>query len=238
MFIDIFTFNNIFAILFTLINFSLLVIAYKLFGKIGLFSWIVMSSIVANIIVTKVVDLFWFEAATLGNATYGSIFLATDVLSEKYTKKDAKMSVYLGFFAIISSTLIIQLALLFNPVYQDIQDNLQGVFALAPRIVIGSLCAFLISQLLDITLFERIKQKMPETKFLWIRNNGSTLISQLLDSIVFVLIAFYGVFELNILLSILISTYILKLLVAILDTPFLYLIKKITPLNEKDENPL
>jgi len=238
MFLTFFTFNNLFAIAFTLVNFLLLVLAYKLFGKIGLFSWIVMSSIVANIIVTKVINLFWFQAATLGNATYGSIFLATDVLSEKYSKKDAQLSVYLAFFAIISATLIIQLALLFNPVYQETQDHLQGVFKLAPRIVLGSLCAFVVSQLLDITLFDKIKQRLPDHKFLWVRNNVATLISQLVDTIIFVGIAFYGVYNFDILISILISTYILKLFVAILDTPFIYLMKKITPLDEKNKNPL
>ncbi len=233
MLLTFFTFNNIFAIAFTLINFLLLVIAYKLFGKTGLFCWIVMSSIVANIIVTKVINLFWFQAATLGNATYSSIFLATDVLSEKYSKKDAQLSVYLAFFAIIAATLIIQLALLFTPVYQETQEHLQGVFKLAPRIVLGSLLAFVVSQLLDITLFDKIKQKLPDHKCLWVRNNVATLISQLIDSIIFVGIAFYGVYDFDILISILISTYILKFFVAILDTPFIYLMKKITPLDEK-----
>lgn len=233
LFLHFFTFNNIFWFFFAVINFSLIILAYKLFGKIGLFTWIAIGTFVANIQVIKFVDLFGFKAATLGNIMYGTIFLATDVLSEKYTKKEAQKSVYLGFFILISMTLIMQLALRFKPSVDDfIQPHLEAIFDFVPRIVLGSLIAYITSQLLDIYLFDRIKAKLPSDKHLWIRNNVATITSQLLDSIIFVIIAFIGTVTKDVLISIILSTFVIKVIVAILDTPFLYLAKKVTPLND------
>lgn len=230
---SIFTFNNIFWFFFAIINFSLIILAYKLFGKIGLFTWIAIGTFAANIQVIKFVDLFGFKAATLGNIMYGTIFLATDVLSEKYGKKEAQKSVYLGFFILISMTLVMQLALRFKPSVDDfMQPHLEAIFDFVPRIVLGSLIAYITSQLFDIYLFDKIKEKLPSDKHLWVRNNVATITSQLLDSVIFVVVAFIGSIPKDVLISIILSTFVIKVIVAILDTPFLYLMKKITPLNE------
>ena len=100
------------------------------------------------------------------------------------------------------------------------------------RVAGASLVAYLISQTLDVYIFHKIKEKLPDTKWLWVRNNVATIISQIFDTAIFVSIAFIGVMDSDIIWQIFISTFIIKMMVALLDTPFVYLVKKITPLND------
>ncbi|MGB6408026.1 MAG: queuosine precursor transporter, partial [Planococcus donghaensis] len=102
-----------------------------------------------------------------------------------------------------------------------------------PQIAIGSMVAYLASQHLDVVIFGTLRKFFPKDSQFWIRNNGSTLLSQLLDTLIFTSIAFWGVFPFDIWLQIFFSTYVLKFIVSILDTPFGYLAKMITPIDEK-----
>lgn len=228
--------NEILWFIFLIVNFGLMIGTYKLFGKTGLFIWIAFGTILANIQVTKNITLFGLEA-TLGNIMYGSIFLATDTLNEKYGKKSGYLAVIFGFVSLIVSLIVMQLALLFKPSDSDIaQSSLETIFGFLPRVALGSLLAFLVSQFTDVFLFNKIKEKLPSKKWLWVRNNGSTLISQLIDTAIFVPIAFYNVYDLNVFIDIFITTYLIKVIVALLDTPFLYMMRKIKPLNILEES--
>lgn len=210
-----------------LVNFLAILLFYKLFDEIGLYSWIAISAIIANIQVLKTVELFGF-VVTLGNIIYGTSFLATDILSEVHGKAKAKKGVYIGLLTLVSMTLIMQLSLMFIPHESDFaQEALQTIFGIMPRIAFASFVAYFISQLHDVWAFDYWKGKFPDRKYLWLRNNLSTLVSQLIDSVVFTSIAFYGVFESSVFIEILITTYVLKLFVALLDTPFVYIATKI-----------
>lgn len=221
--------NEILWILWVVVNFSLIILTYKLFGKNGLFVWIAFGTVLANIQVTKNIELFGMTA-TLGNIMYGTLFLVTDALGEIFGKEDAKHAVKIGFFTLVVTVILMQFALLFTPTdWDEGHKALAYTFGLIPRIAAGSLVAYLISQILDVHLFDRIKQKLPSDKHLWIRNNGSTLVSQMIDTAIFVPIAFLGLYEFDIVVSIFITTYVIKVLVAVLDTPFLYYIKKVIP---------
>jgi len=214
-----------------LANFFLIILAYKLFGKWGLIMWIPISVIVANIQVVQTVELFGF-AATLGNVVYATSFLITDILSENYGKKEANKAVWIGFFSLISMTLLMNITLFYTPLAGDdfavkTQESTRTIFSLMPRIAFASLTAYLLSQHHDVWAFHFWKNRFPTDRQLWIRNNLSTMVSQLLDSAVFVMIAFYGVFERGILFEIFITTYLLKFIVAVADTPFVYLGKQI-----------
>ncbi|SFJ99160.1 hypothetical protein SAMN04487936_10653 [Halobacillus dabanensis] len=218
--------NELLWILFAIINFGLLLTVYRIFGKPGLFVWIGMSTVIANIQVVKTVEMFGLNA-TLGNIVYGTAFLATDILNEKYGKQDAKKAVWMGFTTLITMTIIMQFVLLFHPGENDIaQPALETLFGLVPRIAIGSLIAYIVSQYFDVWLYAKLKQIFSSDRNLWIRNNGSTMISQLVDTCIFCLIAFYGVYPLDVWLEIFLTTYVIKFLVAALDTPFFYLAKK------------
>jgi uncharacterized integral membrane protein (TIGR00697 family) len=222
-------FNLYFGLAFIIINLLMLLGFYKLFGKSGLFVWIAISSIIANIQVNKSIELIGLTA-TLGNSVYGSIFLATDILNEKYGAKEANRSVVFGFSSSIVMLVTMSLSLLFIPSVNDYaQDSLITLFNPAIRIVLGSLLAYLVAQFLDIKLFNLIKRKLPSNKYMWVRNNVSTILSQGVDTLIFVTIAFLFVYEAPILLQIYASTFILKVIIALIDTPFLYIAKKIKP---------
>ena len=202
------------------------IIAYKLFGKTGLYIWTATAVIIANIQVFKIVEVFGLETA-LGNVIYASIFLATDILNENHTKKDAKKAVWIGFFVLISVTIIMQITLFFTPSQSDlVSDPISEIFSLMPRIAFASLLAYIISQNHDVWLYSKLKKK-DKTDRLWIRNNLSTISSQLLDNIIFTLIAFVGMLPWDIIAQIFVTSLILKIIVAACDTPFVYLAKKI-----------
>ena len=226
--------NEIIWVLFALANFILFLIMYKVFGRMGIFFWIIMSTILANIQVIEQIDLFGLKA-TLGNVMYGTIFLGTDVLNEIYGKKDAKRAVYMGFMVMIFTTIIMSLALWFKPNAEDFgHDALVTIFGFYAKVVLGSLTAFIVSQSFDVYFFQKIKEKLPANKYLWIRNNGSTIVSQLIDTAIFVPIAFGGEgLGFDVLASIALSTYLIKVMVAALDTPFIYFTKRIKPLTDE-----
>jgi len=221
-------FNNLLWIAFIFIDLGLIILVYRYFGKFGIYAVVVASVIVSNIQVLKIVQLFGLTA-TLGNILYAGIFLATDILSEIYGKKAARRAVWLGFIGMILATLWMQIGLLFIPAASDfVQDSMVTIFGLMPRIATGSMVAYLVSQHHDIWAFLYWKKKT-QGRFLWVRNNASTMVSQAIDSITFCTIALWGVFDTGTWLQILATTYLLKLCVAALDTPFIYLAKKISP---------
>lgn len=209
-----------------LANFLMILIFFRLFGKIGLFIWVPIACITANIQVVKLVDLFGISA-TLGNIVYASSFLVTDILSEIYGKKEAARAVKAGFLSLIATTFLMTLALNFTPSAGDFaQPSLATIFSIMPRIAGASLTAYLISMFHDVWAYDFWKQRFPQDRMIWLRNNASTMVSQLLDSTVFTLLAFAGVFSSDILWQIFWSTYILKWVVAVSDTPFLYIARR------------
>jgi uncharacterized integral membrane protein (TIGR00697 family) len=223
--------NEIYWLVMLLVNFLLILSVYQIFGKNGLFVWIPISTIVANIQVIQTIELFGY-VATLGNIVYASSFLVTDILSEKYGKKEAQKAVWIGFFSVISMTVLMWLALRFMPINdamsQETYKSLTSIFSFMPRIVLASLSAYLLSQLHDVWAFHFWKVKLKE-KHLWFRNNMSTMISQLIDSAVFTVVAFWGVYSTEVLIEIGATTYLLKWLVAAADTPFVYLSRVMKP---------
>lgn len=217
--------NYIYWFILLLLNFTAVLVFVRLFGRKGLYIWIAISAILANIQVLKTIELFGL-VVTLGNIIYGTSFLATDILSELYGKKAAREGVYVGITTLVTTTIIMQVCLWFVPHSSDFaQEALQTIFGFLPRVASASLIAYFISQLHDVWAYHFWKERFPQDKHIWIRNNLSTMVSQLIDSVVFCFIAFYGVFPWPVFWDILITTYLLKWLVAALDTPFIYLAK-------------
>ena len=210
-----------------IVNFAGVIFAYKFFGKMGVFAWIALATIVANVEVLKCVDIFGM-ALTLGNVTYGSIFLATDILNEKYGVEEAQKSVYLGFFALLMFTIITQIDLHYISNEADFAgEAMKTLFTITPRICFASMSAYFVSNMMDVYLYKFIRNILPSDKFLWVRNNGATCFSQLFDTAMFTFIGFAGVFSKDVVFQLFITTYLIKLFIAILDTPFLYLAKRI-----------
>lgn len=207
---------------------------YKLFGKAGLFAFSIFGTILGNIAVCKNVDIFGI-ATTSGNVLYASTFLITDILSERYGKSEARKAVIYSFSVMLLWLLGTQLILAFTPNDSDfVNESLKVIFGLVPRITIASLAGYITSQSIDVALYHFIWKKTGnDQSFLWLRNNGSTLISQAVDTVIFVTIAFAGTYSTEVFFSILLTTYLFKAIVAILDTPFMYLSRRIKPLGEK-----
>lgn len=215
--------NEILFFTTILLNFLCVTLSYRFFGKTGVYAWIALATVIANIEVVKCVDIFGMPL-TLGNITYGSIFLATDILSEKYGREKAQKGVFIGFFSLLVLTVFTQLDILFVPNSDDfVQKAMETLFALTPRICLGSMLAYLVSNMMDVFLYEKIRKILPSNKFMWIRNNAATMTCQLVDTILFTCIAFLGVFPLKTVAELCITTYLVKVLIAACDTPFLYL---------------
>jgi len=215
-------FNVLWGVLFVIVNFALFLACYRLFGKNGLYAWIGAATVLANIQVVKTIEIFGI-VATLGNTIYATIYLTTDLLNEKYGEKEARKAVWFGFFTLVMSMILMQMALKFVPQQSDIsQEALETIFGLMPRLALGSLTAYFVSQFLDVRLFSKLKKAYPGRNQLWIRNNGSSLLSQLVDTLVFASIAFAGVYSWSVWWQIVLSTYLLKFIVSAASTPVIY----------------
>ncbi|MFC5699646.1 queuosine precursor transporter [Cohnella faecalis] len=211
--------------LFVLVNFALFLACYRLFGKNGLYAWIGAAVVLANIQVVKTIEMFGL-VMTLGNTIYGTIYLTTDLINEKYGQKEAKKAVWFGFFILIMSTVIMQMALKFTPAESDFaQGSLETIFGLMPRIALGSLAAYAVSQTLDVQVFSRLKRKYPERNKLWLRLNGSIGLSQLVDTLVFCTIAFAGAegYPWDVWWQIALTTYLIKFVISVACTPVIYI---------------
>lgn len=200
---------------------------YRFFGKNGLLAFNVLATLLANIEVLLLVKAFGVEM-TLGNVMFASTFLITDILSENHSRKDANRAVVISTFCSLVFIAISQMWLLYTPGENDWASGaFHTIFSSTPRIVCASLLVYLISQLTDVWLYHKWwewcrKRFGDEKKGLWIRNNGSTMVSQLLNTLLYTFFAFYGTYDMKTLMSIFISSYIIYLITSLLDTPFVY----------------
>lgn len=221
--------NEILWLIFAVANFSMLLVFYRLFGRTGLFVWIGFSTVLANMQVLKLVEIFGL-VATLGNIMYGTVFLATDILNEKYGKKEARKAVWFGFSSLIAATIIMQFVVAFIPHADDwAHPHLAEIFDLLPQVAIGSLAAYLISQLMDVQIYAFFKKIFAKPSQLWMRNTFSTAISQFIDTVIFCTIAFWGWYSFGVWFEILVTTYIIKFIVSLIDTPFIYIARWLKP---------
>lgn len=219
--------NELTFFLMIIVILSMTLLMFRM-GKTWLYAYIAICIVLANIFVTKQFTLFGLSA-TGGNITYGAIFLVTDLLCEHYGKEAGRKAILIGFFAAVFYLINSQFILLIKPSeFDTVNDGMKTIFSFAPRIVLASMIAYLISQFHDIWAYHTIR-KITNNRMLWLRNNASTWTSQLIDSITFSLIAFVGVFPLEIVLQIVLSTYLLKIIIAAIDTPFLYLSYRFLP---------
>lgn len=219
-------FNLLWGILFIVVNFVLFLTCYRLFGKTGLYAWIGFATVVANIQVTKTIEISLFSFGiimTLGNTIYTTISMSTDMLNEKYGPKETKRAVWFGFFTLIATTIMMQMVLGFTPQETDFaQPHLETIFGLMPRLALASLLAYLTSQFLDVRVYGYLRRHFGAKNQFWIRTNVSTGISQLVDSIVFCTIAFAGLYTWTEFLQIVFTTYIFKFIISVISTPVLY----------------
>lgn len=217
--------NIVLGIISIIATFSIVVCMEKVFKKEGLYVWISIATIMANIFVCKSIDILGLTAS-LGNVMFASIFLATDILSEKYEVKDSRKAVILAIVSQIIFIMATTLTVSYIPSETDLSnESMKTLFSINARVSISSIVMFGVSNMLDIYLFEKLKRKFP--KQLWLRNNVSTIISNCLENYFFVFFAFVEIYDYNTILSIATTTSILEIIIAICDTPFMYISKKL-----------
>ena len=219
--------NELLLIITVLFIYSSALVAYKLFGRSGLYALTPIATIVANIEVLLVIKAFgWTQ--TLGNLPFAVTFLITDILSECEGKRSANKAVSIGIFSSIFFLIASQLWLLYTPDPADTHmPAFRVIFANTPRLIISSLLVYAISQFTDVWLYHTwwdltTKLTGNRRRLLWFRNNFSTLISQFINNVLFTLLAFYGTYDLKTVWSFIVSSYIIFIITSLLDTPFVY----------------
>ncbi len=221
-----------------IVIFGAALFAYRVFGKAGLYAVTAIATITANIECLIMVNAFGMEQ-TLGNVFFAVTFLVTDILSENEGKKEASKAVGIGIFTSVFFILMTQSWMLYVPADSDwVMPSIRGVFTNTPRMMISSLVVYAISQIVDVQLYHlwwKFTEKRfgSKRRFLWLRNNGSTLISQILNTALFTLFAFWGTYDIPTLFSIMLSSYIIFVITSLCDTPAVYLARRIKEKKDK-----
>lgn len=224
--------NELLLICSLIVIFGATVFAYRCFGKTGLYAMTVISSVTSNIECLIMINAFGMEQ-TLGNVFFAATFLITDILSENHSKKDADRAVWLGIFTSVFFIIITQSWMLYAPSETDwVMPSVRIIFSNTPRTMLASLAVYAVSQFLDVRLYHmwwKLTEKKcgSSGKFLWVRNNGSTLISQLINTVLFTICAFAGIYDTSTLISIMFSSYVIYIFTSLCDTPAIYLARKL-----------
>jgi uncharacterized integral membrane protein (TIGR00697 family) len=229
--------NELLLIITLLVSFGGTLLFLKVFGKGGLFAWIGIATVFANIEVTIVVHAFGMDQ-TLGNTLFAATFLATDILSELYGKKEASKGVLAGILTSLTFILLSFMWVHYIPAESDwASDFVHGLFSNTPRMLLSSLIAYVVSEFVDVSLYHawwKVTEKKTGShdKMLWVRNNGSTLISQFINIVIFNFGAFLGIYSFKELLAITGSCYVIYIATSLLDTPFVYAARKLVKAEE------
>ena len=220
--------NELVLVLSLVISFGGVLVFFRLFGKAGIFAWTSIATITANIEVLMLIKAFGMDQ-TLGNTLFAATFVATDILSECYGKKTANRAVWIGVATNVAFLCLSQSWFLYTPGAEDFaRPAVETIFKNTPRIMLASLLGYIISEKYDVWAYHALwnfttKKFGDEKKYLWIRNNGSTLSSQLINVVIFSCIAFWGIYTPKMILNVTISGYVIYIVTSLLDTPFIYL---------------
>lgn len=220
--------NELLLLVSLLVSFFGLIVFFRLAGRAGLYGWTVFVTISANIEVMALIRAFGMEQ-TLGNTLFAASFLTTDILSEIYGKRASNRAVVIGIATNITFILLTMTWMLYTPSAQDwALPSIRTIFSNTPRMMLASLVAYAASQAHDVWAYHtwwKLTTKWfgDSRKYLWVRNNGSTLASQLINTVLFTLLAFWGTYGFATLSSIFWSSYLIFIITSLLDTPFVYL---------------
>ena len=213
---------------------GLAIILYRFFGKYGLYAAVILGIVLGNLQGGKVSQLEFFGysfTASMGAILYSGIYFATDVLNEKFGREEANRAVMLGFVANIAVMLTLLISVQFKPSQitgsaLEVHNAISTLASYSPVFVIGSLIAYLVSQTFDVWIFHKIKV-LTDGKYLWLRNNVSTITSQALDTFLYTFVWVVGT-ELSFLAAfgIALTKYVFKVIIALIDTIFIYWVRK------------
>ena len=243
--------------LMLILCFLSILVFLRLFGYVGLYVYSAIAIIAANIQVLKQANFNFFSSINekiipfyepspiaLGTILFASTFLCTDILSEYYGKEKARKNVLIGFCSFFLMTILMLVTIGIQPAEDEwvsmVQESLAILFTPMTSIFVASMIAYLISQYFDIWFFSYLKT-ISSNKLLWLRNNVSTAVSSLIDNTIFSIFAWIilnpNPFPLSdVIMTFILGVYLLRVFIAILDTPFIYLAKYFIP-EEKSSSP-
>ncbi|MCB1191369.1 MAG: queuosine precursor transporter [Leptospiraceae bacterium] len=193
----------------------------------------ISSLVMANLIgITKIFSFFGI-GIPVGIIPYPITFLATDLISELYGKKRASFVVWVGFMMNIFMLLVTTIGYYmpvdpewFNAIAKlpepGKENTFNYIYGYMIRGTIASMIAYLVAQMVDVHLFHFWKE-LTKGKHLWLRNNGSTMLSQIVDTVAVMSITFVGLLPMEKVIELILYSYLFKFIVALLDTPFFYL---------------
>ena len=214
--------DELLFLLITVLDLTVMLICWKA-GRRWLELFVVLNYIFAFTGVVKFTEIMGYSV-TVGSVFYAAIFLGTDIITEHYGKRAGFQMVWKVFFGTTALMIAQQLMLLLShtPETQVASDAMDALYATGPRLVAAGVVVFLFVQRFDIWFYHWIHKKT-QGKMLWLRNIASTTCSQFIDSILFFSLAFYGVMPNDILIEVMVVAFVMKFIVALADTPFIYL---------------
>ncbi|OQY50437.1 MAG: VUT family protein [Candidatus Parabeggiatoa sp. nov. 2] len=222
------THQDLLWLLTVAIDLSLTLLLYRLFGKMGLYTIVILNIMLSNLQGPKLTVIFGMETS-LGVILYSGIYFATDLLSEKYGKREGQRAVLLGFAASVILVVMVYISLLFLPsdtpknaeFATNIHQAMVTLFNFTPLFVFGSLFAYLITQSFDVWIFHYIREKT-QGRHLWLRNNVSTISSQALDTLLYAGVVWGPIVGFWYAIELALAKYIIKIIIALIDTIFIY----------------
>ncbi|MDR1961290.1 MAG: queuosine precursor transporter [Gracilibacteraceae bacterium] len=233
--------NELLLVFVMAVLYGMVLVAYRFAGLSGLMCYNVFIVIVANIEVLMLVDAFGMEM-TLGNVLFATTFLVTDIISETSGKKAARQAVLTGMGASLLFIVISETWMRYMPSANDwAAPAMRELFAHTPRLMAASFIVYVISQYFDIWLYHKFwalttARTGDARRLLWVRN-ASTLASQFVNTALYTLLAFGGMYDWPTLRSILISTYAIYVVLSFCDTPVIYLARRMNRENKSIAQP-
>ncbi|QGX03548.1 queuosine precursor transporter [Beggiatoa leptomitoformis] len=211
-------------LLTVIFDLSTTILMYRWFGKAGLYGVVVMSVMLSNLQGPKLITVFGMQTS-VGVILYSGIYFATDILSEKYGSREGQRAVMIGFVASIMMVFMIYISLLYEPANvpfaKATHEAILTLFNFTPLFVFGSLFVYLVSQSFDVWVYHKLMH-WTQGRHLWLRNNVSTIASQTLDTALYAVIVWAPIVGMSEAIELAIAKYILKVVVALMDTPFIY----------------
>ena len=231
---ELLTNQELLWVLTVVYDLGLAILLYRFFGKHGLYAAVILGIVLGNLQGGKVSELEIFGysfTASMGAILYSGIYFATDVLNEKFGREEANRAVMLGFVANIAVMLTLLISVQFKPSNiagsaLEVHKAISTLASYSPTFVIGSLIAYLVSQRFDVWIFYKLKV-ITEGKHLWLRNNVSTISSQALDTFLYTFVwVIAGEMSFGVAFGIALTKYIFKVIIALIDTIFIYWVRK------------
>lgn len=201
---------------------ALVLVAWKA-GPRWVVAAIIINLLLSNTFASKLIPIFGVTTS-VSVTFYAAIFAATDILTEHHGRRMGFHSIAMAFVGLVVFVVMGQFVLAFSPAgeAEGVHTAMGNVFGLAPRLAAAGLIAYAASQGFDVWCFHDLKERT-NSKYLVLRNNASTIVSQGIDSVLFYGLAFVGTMPGATLLSVLVTAWAVKVGIALLDTPIVYL---------------